>query len=146
MSRPHRSTAAGPGRLLVAVYAVFALSASARSLVQLSTDFSAAPLAYTLSAVAGLVYVVATVALARDARGLAWAAVLVELVGVLAVGTLSVLQPADFADATVWSRYGQGYGYVPAVLPFLGLAWLWRTRPDDGGVAPPRARGARLEE
>ena len=124
-----RSTAAGAGRLLVAVYAVFALSASARSLVQISTDFSAAPLAYTLSAVAALVYLVATVGLARDARTLAWAAVLAELVGVLAVGTLSVAQPADFADATVWSRYGQGYGYVPLVLPLAGLGWLWRTRP-----------------
>lgn len=128
MSRAARSTARGPGRLLVAVYAVFALSASARSLVQVSTVFSAAPLAYALSAVAGLVYVVATVALAGDARRTAWTAVLVELVGVLVVGTLSVLAPTDFADATVWSRYGQGYGYVPAVLPFVGLAWLWRTR------------------
>lgn len=128
MSRAARSTARGPGRLLVAVYAVFALSASARSLVQVSTAFSAAPLAYALSAVAGLVYVVATVALAGDARRTAWTAVLVELVGVLVVGTLSVLAPTDFADATVWSRYGQGYGYVPAVLPFVGLAWLWRTR------------------
>jgi hypothetical protein len=128
VSRGARSTAQGPGRLLVAVYAVFALSASARSLVQLSTDFSAAPLAYTLSAVAGLVYVVATVALARDARPVAWTAVLVELVGVLGIGTLSVVQPADFPDATVWSQFGQGYGYVPAVLPFVGLAWLARTR------------------
>jgi len=27
----------------------------------------------------------------------------------------------------VWSGFGQGYGYVPLVLPFLGLLWLWRT-------------------
>ncbi|CAA9344651.1 MAG: Integral membrane protein [uncultured Nocardioidaceae bacterium] len=126
-----RSTAEGPGRLLVAVYAVFALSASARSLVQISTDFSAAPLAYALSGVAAVVYVAATFALARDARSLAWAAVLVELVGVLAIGTLSVLQPADFADATVWSRFGQGYGYVPLVLPVFGLLWLGRTGAAD---------------
>ena len=131
MSRLGRSTAEGPGRLLVAVYAVFALSASARSLVQISTDFSEAPLAYTLSAVAGAVYVVATVALARDARTLAWVAVLVELVGVVVIGTLSVLQPADFADATVWSRFGQGYGYVPLVLPVFGLVWLGRTGATD---------------
>jgi hypothetical protein len=128
VSDPSRSTAQGPGRLLVAVYAVFALSASARSLVQISTDFSAAPLAYTLSAVAAAVYVAATVALARNSRGLAWAAVLVELVGVVGIGALSVLQPDDFADATVWSRFGQGYGYVPLVLPLFGLVWLARTR------------------
>ncbi len=130
MSRRSRSTAEGPGRLLVAVYAVFALSASARSLVQISTEFSAAPLAYTLSAVAAVVYVAATVALARNLRNLAWVAVLVELVGVVGIGALSVLQPDDFADATVWSRFGQGYGYVPLVLPLVGSIWLARTRAD----------------
>jgi hypothetical protein len=128
VSRQSRSTATGPGRLLVAVYAVFAVSASARSLVQISTEFSAAPLAYTLSAVAALVYVAATVALARNSRTLAWVAVLVELVGVVGIGALSVLQPDDFADATVWSQFGQGYGYVPLVLPLVGLVWLARTR------------------
>jgi hypothetical protein len=116
---------------LVAVYAVFALSASARSLVQISSDFSAAPLAYSLSAVAAAVYVLATIALARDARTLAWVTVLVELVGVVAIGTLSVVQPAEFDDATVWSRFGEGYGYVPLVLPGLGLLWLSRSRPAD---------------
>ena len=131
MSRQSRSTATGPGRLLVAVYAVFAVSASARSLVQISTEFSAAPLAYTLSAVAALVYVAATVALALNSRTLAWVAVLVELVGVVGIGALSVLQPDDFADATFWSRFGQGYGYVPLVLPLVGLVWLARTRGVD---------------
>ena len=131
MSRQSRSTATGPGRLLVAVYAVFAVSASARSLVQISTEFSAAPLAYTLSAVAALVYVAATVALALNSRTLAWVAVLVELVGVVGIGALSVLQPDDFADATVWSQFGQGYGYVPLVLPLVGLVWLARTRGVD---------------
>jgi hypothetical protein len=99
--------------------------------VQISTEFSAAPLAYTLSAVAALVYVAATVALARNSRTLAWVAVLVELVGVVGIGALSVLQPDDFADATVWSRFGQGYGYVPLVLPLVGLVWLARTRGVD---------------
>ena len=131
MSRQSRSTATGPGRLLVAVYAVFAVSASARSLVQISTEFSAAPLAYMLSAVAALVYVAATVALALNSRTLAWVAVLVELVGVVGIGALSVLQPDDFADATVWSQFGQGYGYVPLVLPLVGLVWLARTRGVD---------------
>ena len=63
----------------------------------------------------------------------------VELVGVLVVGTLSVLDAGDFPDETVWSGFGQGYGYVPLVLPFLGLAWLWRTR---GGVVPAAATSA----
>ncbi|MGW5053051.1 hypothetical protein [Actinokineospora sp. NPDC004072] len=118
----------GPGRLLVAVYAVFALAACARSAVQLATRFDTAPLAYLLSALAAAVYVVATVALIRGARRLAVVACLVELVGVIAVGTASLLAPAAFPDATVWSAFGQGYGYIPAVLPVLGLWWLARAR------------------
>jgi len=130
-----RRTNSGPGRILVAVYAVFALSASARAAVQLLTQFSQAPLAYLLSAVAAAIYVVATFSLARGtaaARPWATAAIVIELVGVLAVGTLSVLDPAAFPRATVWSVYGIGYGFVPLVLPVLGLLWLRRTRPGLG--------------
>ncbi len=137
------STASGPGRVLVAIYGVFALAATARAGYQLVAKFHEAPLAYLLSALAAVVYIVATVALARDRRGAAWAAVGVELVGVLAVGTLSVLDAGDFPDETVWSVYGQGYGYVPLVLPFLGVAWLWRTRPGAraGEGSRPRVPG-----
>jgi len=119
----------GPGRVLVLVYGVFALAATGRSSLQLATKAEEAPLAYTLSALAAMIYVVATVCLARPgprATRLAWAAVAVELAGVLAVGTLTVADPELFPDDTVWSQFGAGYGYVPAVLPFLGLAWLWR--------------------
>jgi hypothetical protein len=129
---PRRSTATGIGRALVATYAVFALAASARSAVQLLTKASEAPLAYALSAVAAVVYILATLGLAEVGprpRALAWGAVGFELVGVLTVGTLTVLDPELFPDATVWSAYGQGYGYLPLVLPFLGIAWLLRTRP-----------------
>lgn len=125
----HRSAATGPGRVLVLVYGVFAVAATARAGYQIAAKFDEAPLAYLLSALAGVVYVVATVALATDRRRLAWAAVLVELAGVLVVGTLSVLDAGDFPDETVWSAFGQGYGYVPLVLPFLGIAWLWRSGP-----------------
>ncbi|MGQ1797779.1 hypothetical protein ACT4S5_11680 [Kocuria oceani] len=122
----------GFGRLVVVVYAVFSLSAGVRSLYQILTDFGAAPLPYLLSAFAAAVYVLATVALARP--GARWhrvavAAVLVELCGVLGVGLLSVLAPELFPKASVWSHFGQGYGYVPLVLPLVGLAWLWRSRP-----------------
>lgn len=124
----------GPGRALVAVYGLFALAASARAGVQLATRFSEAPLAYLLSALAGLVYIVATLTLTRAtrlARRVAAVAITVELVGVLAVGTLSVFDPAAFPRATVWSAYGAGYVFVPLVLPVLGLLWLRRTRPAD---------------
>lgn len=134
MSVPRRParTNSGPGRVLVAVYGIFALAATARAVVQLATKFAEAPLAYLLSALAGVVYIVATLTLARGtstSRRVALVAIVVELVGVLTVGTLSLADAAAFPRATVWSSYGIGYGFVPLVLPFLGLAWLWRTRP-----------------
>lgn len=123
-------TRSGPGRLLIAVYAVVALAATARSAVQIGTRFGEAPLAYLLSAFAAVVYVVATVCLARGnrtSRRVATVSIVVELVGVLVVGTISVLDPQAFPDATVWSAFGRGYGFVPLVLPVLGLWWLRRT-------------------
>lgn len=128
MSAPRRLSR-GFGRVLIVVYGVFAVSAFARATYQIVTDFSEAPVAYLLSAFAASVYIVATIALARDARGVATAAVLIELVGVLAVGALSLAAPDSFPRDTVWSAFGQGYGYVPLVLPVVGLWWLWRTRP-----------------
>ena len=121
------AAAGGPGRALVAVYGVFALAAGARAVVQLSTRFAEAPVAYLLSALAAAVYVVATVALARGGRRTALVAISVELVGVLVVGTLSLLEPAAFPDETVWSAYGRGYLFVPLVLPVLGLLFLRRS-------------------
>lgn len=118
-------------QVLVTVYAVFAVAAGARSLVQLTTEFATAPLAYVLSAVAAAVYVVATVALRRTSEQAWWVAVTacaVEAVGVVAVGTLSLVRPEWFPDQTVWSGYGIGYGFVPLVLPFVGLWWLRRLR------------------
>ena len=133
-TRPTPSTATGPGRVLVAVYAIFALAATARAGVQLVRDWHEAPLAYGLSALAAVIYVVATVALARGRHRLATVAVSTELIGVLVVGAFSLADPAAFPRATVWSAFGQGYGFVPLVLPVLGLLWLRRT-------APPRAPG-----
>lgn len=123
-------TSRGWGRVLVAVYGVFALAATGRSSLQLVTQADEAPVAYALSALAAVVYLVATVALARPSqrsRRIAWAAVSVELAGVLAVGALTLVEPSLFPDDTVWSGFGAGYGYVPLVLPFAGIAWLWHT-------------------
>lgn len=125
-----RPTRSGPGRVLVAVYAVLAVGATSRSVYQVLVKFDEAPLAYVLSAVAALVYVVATVALAVDrprARRVAWAAVGTEAVGVVVVGTFSLVRPELFPEPTVWSDYGLGYLLIPLVLPFLGLWWLRRT-------------------
>ena len=122
----------GLGRVLLLVYGIFALSASARAGVQISTHFGEAPLAYLLSALAGLVYLAATVGLAVGGprgRRIALVSCTIELIGVLVVGTLSIADAVAFPDDTVWSRFGSGYGYVPLVLPFIGLWWIWRHRP-----------------
>jgi hypothetical protein len=125
-------TATGAGRVLVAVYAIFALAATSRASVQIATKFHEAPVAYLLSALAAVIYLLATVALARSGDTswrVAVAACTVELLGVLTVGTLSVFDPAAFPHATVWSVYGQGYLFIPLVLPVLGLLWLRHTTP-----------------
>lgn len=113
--------------MLVAVYAVFVLAAGARAAVQISTQFSEAPLAYLLSALAAVVYLAATVALAGTtarAHRAAVACLTFELVGVLVVGTLSVVDGGAFPDDTVWSDFGRGYLFIPLVLPIVGLVYL----------------------
>ena len=137
---PPDSTRTGPGRLLVAVYGLFALSASARAAVQIATKFGHAPVAYLLSAFAAVVYIIATVTLTAGsptARRIAVVSCSVEFVGVLAVGTWSLADRAVFPDATVWSGYGSGYGFVPLVLPVFGLLWLryWSRRDRTGRTA-----------
>jgi hypothetical protein len=143
-----RRTGSGFGRLLVTVYGILAFAAIGRSSYELATKFSEAPVAYSLSTLSAVVYVLATVALAKGGprwRVVAWVTVGFEAVGVLAVGAASVASPDVFGETTVWSGFGQGYGYVPLVLPFVGLWWLWRTRPrggsghDDATPAAPTA-------
>lgn len=117
----------GPKRALVALYATFALAATARAGVQIATRFDEAPLAYLLSLLSGLIYIGATVGLAtqrRWSRPVAWGSCAAELVGVVVVGILSLADAAAFPDDTVWSNFGSGYVYIPVVLPIIGLAWL----------------------
>ncbi|MEV5894170.1 hypothetical protein [Nonomuraea fuscirosea] len=122
------SIGTGPGRALIAVYGLFALAAGARAAVQIASRFGEAPLAYSLSAFAAIVYILLTVALWRGARRLALMSLGIELGGVLLIGTASLVDPAAFPDETVWSAYGRGYLFIPLVLPLVGLYWLWRRR------------------
>jgi cytochrome bd-type quinol oxidase subunit 2 len=139
-----RRTGSGVGRVLVAVYAILAIAATGRSVFQIIDRFSEAPVAFVLSALAGLIYIVATIALAARARRLALITISIELVGVLVVGTLSLLAPAALGldsldpfgrESTVWSAYGAGYLLIPLVLPVLGLLYLRRT----GSARPVKA-------
>lgn len=117
----------GPGIIIVSVYGVLALAATGRSILQIVEYFERAPLSYVLSAFAAVVYIIATVALARGMRRLAWVTISIEMVGVIVVGIASYLVPEAFPDRTVWSQFGNGYGYVPLVLPAIGLWWLARS-------------------
>ena len=125
---PSRS---GAHQVLLALYALFTLAAGARSAVQIASDWDRAPIAYGLSVVAAVTYALGWVAIRQASVGRsAFASVMlwVELAGVLAVGTLSLLKEDWFPDASVWSGYGIGYGFVPAILPVAGLLWLRRQR------------------
>lgn len=122
----------GIGRVLVILYGVMSLAATGRSFVQISQRFDEAPVAYTLSALAAVVYVLATLALVlSNRRGwyvVAWVAIVFEMAGVVIVGTLSLTMPEVFQHQTVWSVFGMGYLFIPLVLPVLGLWWLWTHR------------------
>jgi len=144
--QPH--TGHGFGRVLVAVYGLLALAATGRSILQISEYFDRAPVSYVLSALAAVIYVVATIGLARGDRTsvrLATVALTVELVGVLVVGAISYAVPSAFPDKTVWSHFGSGYGYVPLLLPLVGLWWIHHTKRASEGVAAEVAAPAESE-
>ncbi len=121
----------GPGTLLVWLYGVMVVGAVSRSIYQIATEYDRAPLAYSLSAVAGLVYGFITYTLVRGgetARKAALVCCAAELVGVLTVGTWTLLDPSAFPDATVWSDYGMGYVFIPVLLPLSAIYWLRKAR------------------
>jgi hypothetical protein len=124
--RPRRLTS-GPGTLLVWFYGVMVVGAVSRSAYQIATEFDRAPLAYSLSAVAGVVYAFITYTLVRGgdtARRVAQVCCAAELAGVLVVGTWTLVDSSAFPDATVWSDYGMGYVFIPVLLPISALYWL----------------------
>ncbi len=129
-----RARMTGIGRVLVIVYAVMAIGATGRSFVQIVRRFEEAPLAYSLSAAAAVVYILATLALIlADRPGwyrMAWIAIVFELSGVIVVGALSFLAPSLFAHDSVWSYFGMGYVFIPLVLPVFGIWWLVKNRPE----------------
>ncbi|CAM5506688.1 MULTISPECIES: hypothetical protein [Streptomyces] len=126
-----RKLVEGPGTLLVWVYGVMVVGAVSRSAFQIATEFGRAPLAYTLSAVAAVVYAFITYTLVRGgerARVAALVCCAVELAGVLLVGVWTLVEPSAFPDSTVWSEFGRGYLFIPVLLPVTGILWLRRPR------------------
>ncbi|MER5885847.1 hypothetical protein ABT160_18595 [Streptomyces sp. NPDC001941] len=117
----------GPGLLVVWLYGVMSVGAVSRTAYEMLTKFDEAPLAYALSGIAALVYCFITYTLVRGgerARRAALVCCAAELVGVLTVGTWTLLDPSAFPDATVWSEYGMGYVFIPVLLPVTGILWL----------------------
>ncbi|WP_428985447.1 hypothetical protein [Streptomyces globosus] len=122
-----RRLVSGPGLLLVWLYGVITVGAVSRSVYQISTEFDRAPLPYTLTGAAALVYCFITYSLVRGGERARRAALLccaAELAGVLVVGTWTLLRPEAFPDATVWSQFGMGYLFIPVILPVTGMLWL----------------------
>ncbi|MGO2744991.1 hypothetical protein [Microbacterium sp.] len=137
-----RNRMTGIGRILVIVYAVMALAATGRSFVQIVRKFDEAPLAYSLSALAAVVYIVATLGLVFARRRgwytIAWVAIVFEFAGVIIIGTLSLAIPALFQHDSVWSVFGRGYLFIPLVLPVFGIWWLLTHRPVSTLPSPER--------
>lgn len=129
--KPSFELGTGPGRVLVWFYGVFTVAAASRTIVEMVRGFDLAPLAYTLSAFAALVYGFITYSLVRGgekARRAALVCCAAELIGVLAVGAWTLVEPAAFPDSTVWSDFGMGYLFIPVILPVTGMIWLRRAR------------------
>src|ERR1043165_2758525 len=94
-----RRLISGPGMLLVWLYGVMVVGAVSRSAYQIATEFDRAPLAYSLSAGAGLGHGVMTYWLVRGgetARKAAQVCCAAELAGVLIVGTWTLIEPSAF--------------------------------------------------
>ncbi|MDQ8703158.1 hypothetical protein RCO28_11735 [Streptomyces sp. LHD-70] len=128
----------GPGLLLVWLYGVMVVGALSRSVYQISTEFDRAPLPYSLSLLAALVYAFITYTLVRGgetARRAALACCAAELVGVVVVGAWTLVEPSAFPDATVWSDFGMGYLFIPVLLPVTALFWLRRSRTEVRAAA-----------
>lgn len=126
-----KKTSNGFGRLLIVLYGIMALAASARAIYQLSSGETESYAASWMSLAAGLIYLVATISLAkasRRARVFAWISITLEAFGVTVVGILSLTHVSWLNEASVWSYFGRDYGYIPLVLPFIGLYWLRVTK------------------
>jgi len=123
---------------LILAYAILGLAATGRSVVQIGTKFDQAPLPYALSGASAVLYVAIALALWRGWRTLAVVGTIVELIGVIVVGALGFVAPELWPDATVWTGFGSGYGWVPLVLPMLALTLLIRARRGRDGAPEPR--------
>lgn len=129
MSRQDRKIRGDSQVALLAAYSILAFAAVGRSTYELIFKFDEAPLAYSLSAFAAFVYVVACWAIWRGddlAVRVGKVVCTFELIGVLTVGTLTTFGESSLDVGTVWSYYGRDYGWLPLLVPGFALWWLYR--------------------
>lgn len=134
------------GYILGVSYPVLALSTGVRAIFQLFfkqgvTDY----LPPTLSAIAALCYLVATIGFLYRRRWtwyLSLSSLGFETCMTLLVGTLSFLYPAVIGS-TVWRHFGADYGFFPLFQPILGLIWLlWPETLRNYGIRQPEPQHA----
>lgn len=112
-------------RGLAALYAFWALAVMSRVSWQYATRLGN-HLPTHLSAITGIIYVlIAYWAWQGWTKALQWG-LIVELIGVIVVGTYELFYP--FGYATAWSHYGAGYLFMPLLLPIAGIVVVWRNR------------------
>lgn len=132
-AQPHPELRGDAQTALLAAYSILAFAAVGRSTYELIFKFDEAPVPYTFSVIAALIYLVACWAIWRgDALGVKVGKVACsfELIGVLTIGTLTTIGERAFDVGTVWSYYGRDYGWLPLVVPALALWWLFKQEPD----------------
>ncbi|MEY4349783.1 MAG: hypothetical protein RL719_1080 [Actinomycetota bacterium] len=113
-------------RVLIAIYAVLALAALGRSSFELATKFGQAPVPYSLSAAAAIVYLFVTISFIKRWSRAAFWLLAIELIFVLSVGFAGLADPNLFPEKTVWTTFGIGYGFFPLFMPIIGLFYLNR--------------------
>ena len=115
------------GYVLAVSYPLLALSTGVRALYQLFFKADVDNyLAVYLSALAAVLYLLATVGFAYRRRWTWWLSVIslgVETLLTLVVGVWSFVD-TDLIGRTVWRHFGEDYGYFPLFQPLLGLIWL----------------------
>lgn len=115
------------GGILGISYPVLAISTGARALYQLLLKEGVTNyLGPSLSGVAALLYLVATIGFAKR-EAWAWklsvSALVLETAFTVIVGTLSFIFP-DVIGNTAWRHFGADYAFFPFIQPLLGLLWL----------------------
>ena len=115
------------GYILAVSYPLLALSTGVRAIYQLFLKTGVENyLPVYLSALAALLYLLATIGFAYRRRWTWWLSVIslgIESCLTLLVGVWSFIDP-DLIGRTVWRHFGEDYGFFPLFQPLLGLVWL----------------------